>query len=124
MSLNKNNRNKTARSDTERIETECGTKMEFSMDVKRVRECLSSYKDFDLENENLHYVSAVEWSNGEGWDISFDDVIFHMHFNQWDALKKVMEEMTKEDNIPDTSDIGKKPEESQEDKKWDDDLPF
>lgn len=88
---------------TDRIETPSGTKIEFEMDVKRVKECLATYKNYNGKDEKLSYVSVVEWSNGEGWDVSFDDVIFHMHFNQWDALVKAMEEIQKEDNFGDTS---------------------
>lgn len=113
----------------DRIETPSGTKMDIDIEVKRVKECLATYKNFDSKKEPLKYVSVVQWSNGEGWDVSFDDVIFHMHFNQWDALKKAMEEIEKDDNFGDTSggiDLDNfnnvKKEDFADEKK--DDLPF
>ena len=92
---------------SDKMETPSGIKMEFSVDIKRVKECLVEYKHHGENNviEN-HHVAVTEWPNGEGWDVSFNDVIFQMDYNQWDALQKAMQEIQKGDGIPDSSGIG------------------
>lgn len=65
-----------------------------NMEINTVKEISVSLKPFDYLARNNDYVHIVEWSNGEGWTISFDDKSFDLSVGQLEAinyLTKVLE---------------------------------
>lgn len=56
------------------------------MEINIVKEISVPLKPFDYLAKNDAYVHIVEWSNGEGWTISFDDKSFDLSIGQLEAI--------------------------------------
>lgn len=61
------------------------------IDKYNVNEVCVEYK----ENDEIYYLTATEWKNGEGWTIQIEgkgvDKLFQLHYNEFSALNLAIE---------------------------------
>lgn len=65
-----------------------------NMEINKVKEISVKLKPFDILAKDNDYITIIEWSNGEGWTVSFQDKIIELTFGQLEAinyLTKVLE---------------------------------
>ena len=62
------------------------TKIQNNIEIKK-RNSVNCYLSmFDILAKDSDFIEVTEWTNGEGWDISINERIFHLTHGQLDAI--------------------------------------
>ena len=56
------------------------------MQTSERRSVSDNLRKYDYLAKDDSYIEVVEWSNGEGWDITLDDKVISLTWGQLDAI--------------------------------------
>lgn len=56
------------------------------MQTSERRSVSDNLRKYDCLAKDDSYIEVVEWSNGEGWDITLDDKVISLTWGQLDAI--------------------------------------
>lgn len=56
------------------------------MKINNRKSVSDDLKKYDILAKSHSFVEVTEWTNGEGWDITFDDKIISLTSGQLDAI--------------------------------------
>ena len=57
------------------------------MEVSQRKSISDKLCKYCICSKDSSFIEVTEWTNGEGWDITFDDTVISLTWGQLDAIK-------------------------------------